>query len=296
VLSVTDVVASKAVNPKADNQDTTVPAGTVTPLVSLTSAAIVAGAAAVTVELVGLIVIDGESATNWTNKVLRTETPPTVAAATSVSAADVPALAAVALTVATPKPSVTAEDADRLTNPVPAAALKLTITPGATLPAASLNSARTVAAPVELRNVVALIVNETAGALPVTVKPELPCTVVVPSVAIATTSSAPDTPFVNADRRAVALPSLPVATEATLSAANVPRNVFRSTTLPAIGKPLASRTVTVTVAAFAGEIVVEERATVTAALPLELAPVTWKLAERAGSLPVLTVIVMVRIE
>ena len=75
--------------------------------------------------------------------------------------------------------------------------------------------------------------------------------VAVPDLVTPTTWSAPPRPALAADSVAVALPLASVATDGTLSVAKVPRTVLKSTTTPGTGLPLASRTITVTVAGLA---------------------------------------------
>ena len=186
---------------------------------------------------------------------------PKVALAVSVSAAVTLASATVAKTLARPVPLVIAEGALSFTRPPDDA--NATCTPGTGLPPASLTTALKVAAPVEPRSVVELIVKLTVETLPATVKLAMPCTVAAPSLATATTWSAPLCPPLAAASVALALPLASVASDAALSVASVPRTVLRSTRVPGTGLPLASRTVTVTVAGLAVVIVADEMATVT---------------------------------
>ena len=172
---VTAVDASKLLSPKPVAAATTVPAATGTAAASLTMREILAGEAAVTAELLMLAsAIDGVSASNCTTTVPCTKMLPTVADAVTVSAALTVGSAVVTVVVAVPKPSLIAELAPSLTRPD--AELKFTWTSFTVAPAAFLTTARSVAAPVEPRKVVELMVRPTVGTDPLTVKLALPCT------------------------------------------------------------------------------------------------------------------------
>ena len=182
---VTAVLASNALSPNAELTLTMKPAPTGAPAPSFTVNVSVAGASALTFELLAVIFSVGVSASNCTTSELCVLPEPKVAAAVSVSAAEIEASATLACTLAMPPALVIAEGALNSTR-LPADA-KETMTFGTTAPLASLNTALKVAAPVEPRKVVELIVKPMVETLPATVKLANPCTEEAPILAIPTT-------------------------------------------------------------------------------------------------------------
>ena len=185
VESVDRVAASNALRPNAELTLTIVPAATAKPFVSLTKIDRVAGALAATAEL-PVIVMDGVSANSCTTSVLWASVDPKLALAVSVSPAVIDASVTVTDTLATPERSVTAEGAPSFT--LPPTEAKLTSRFGTRLPPTSLTVAMSVRGGREPRSVdVGAMVKLTVGALPVTLKPALPCAVAAPPRTTATT-------------------------------------------------------------------------------------------------------------